>query len=180
MKRFVRWAIAAVVVATSVLGCATAPQVTKGASNYLQKGMTSAKFRGNDFYMVIGDTDLYSYGWFGDLQPSGHTVEVAAVVQADKDTGEILKIATLQSGYPGGTTVDGTPSGLADLRGGISVIDSQPYPRWLDAIQAMRSAIVTLNTYTTFASSEDGLVVVPVYRGWIWWGWGWGGHRRWR
>ena len=101
-------------------------------------------------------------------------------MKADKDTGEILKIATLQPRYSNGTTVvNDTDYGLADLRGGMSVIDSQPYPRWLDAIQAMRNAVVTLNTYTTFPGSDSdrsGLVVVAVSPVWRWWGW----HRRWR
>jgi hypothetical protein len=178
MKSFVRWALVTTVVVIALLGCATAPQITKGASNYLQKGVVSAKFKGNDFYMVIGEVDLYQYGVFGNLQPSGQTVEVAAVVQADKDTGEILKIATLQSSYSSGITVaNGANYGLADLRGGISVIDSQPYPRWLDAIQSMRNAIVEMNTYTTFAGSDQsGLVVVAVSPRWFWWG----PHRRWR
>ncbi len=177
MTSFVRWALVTSVVAIALLGCATTPQITKGTPNYLQKGMVSARFRGDDFYMVIGDVDLYTYGLFGDLQPSGRTVEIAAVVQTDKDTGEILKIATLQSGYSNGITVENSVPGLADLRGGISVIDSQPYPRWLEAIKAMRTAIVEMNTYTTFAGSDQsGLVVVAVSGGWPWWGW----HRRWR
>ena len=71
MKHFLRWALITTVVAIGVLGCATAPQVTKGASNYLQKGTTSAKFIGNDFYMVIGEVDLYQHGLFGDLEPTG-------------------------------------------------------------------------------------------------------------
>jgi hypothetical protein len=178
MKRDARWALLSTLVLITLLGCATTPLIRKGASNYLETGMVSAKFKGNDFYMVIGDVDLYHYGLFGDLQSSGQTVEVAAVVQADGGTGEIMKIATLQSRYSSGTTVaNGTGYGLADLRGGISVIDSQPFPRWLDAIQAMRNAIVQMNTYTTFAGSDQsGLVVVAVSPSWRWWGW----HRRWR
>jgi len=180
MKSFVERALLTTVVAIALAGCATAPQITTGAANYLQKGMVSPKFQGNEFYMVIGEVDLYGYGLFGDLQPSGQTVEVAAVVQADKDTGEILKIATLQSRYSNGVlTANGAGYGLADLHGGISVIDSQPYPRWLDAIASMRKAIVEMNTYTTFAGSDHGgLVVVAVSPRWMWWGWSW--HRRWR
>ena len=180
MKRLIERALLTTAVAIALVGCATAPQITKSASNYLQKGMVSPKFQGNEFYMVIGDVDLYGYDLFGSLQPSGQTVEVAAVVQADKDTGEILKIATLQSRYPNGSvTASAADDGLADLRGGISVIDSQPYPRWLDAIKSMRNAIVEMNTYTTFADSDqNGLVVVAVSPRWVWWPWRW--HRRWR
>lgn len=180
MKKLVERVLLTAAVAIALVGCATAPQIGKGASNYLQKGTVSEKFQGNEFYMVIGEVDLYGYGLFGNLEPSGQTVEVAAVVQADKDTGEILRIATLQTRYPNGSvTANGTDYGLADLRGGMSVIDSQPYPRWLDAIKSMRDAVSEMNTYTTFAGSDQsGLVVVAVSPRWVWWPWGW--HRRWR
>ena len=36
--RFIRRAIVTFVITIALLGCAAAPQVTKGASNYLQKG----------------------------------------------------------------------------------------------------------------------------------------------
>ena len=68
---------------------------------------------------------------------------------------------------------------LSDLRGGMSVIDLQPYPRWLDAIQAMRDAIAKLSTYTNFAGGDQpGIAVVAVSPGWWWWGWGHFPHYR--
>lgn len=130
--------------------------------------------------MVIGEVDLYHYNLFGNLKPTGQTVEIAAAVQADKDTGEILRIATMQGKDSEGlTVVDGGSYALADLRGGMSVIDAQPYPRWLDAIQAMRNAIRDLDTYTQFTGDDQsGPVVVAVAPGWWWWGWGGYGRRR--
>src|SRR5271157_5627667 len=123
-----------------VIGCATEPQITKRSSNYLQKGSVSAKFVSNEFYMVVGEVDLYHYNVFGNLEPSGRTVEIAAAVQADKETGQILRIATMQPDDSEGVTVaNGSNYALADLRGGISVIDIQPYPRWLGAVQSMRN-----------------------------------------
>ena len=192
MNRFVSKVLLMTIAVLGLIGCATMPQITKGTSNYLQKGMVSAKLQGNDFYMAIGEADLYSYGLFGDLKPSGKTVEIAVVIQADKDTGEILKIATMQSNSAstaavsssdlqnGVTVANGANYVLADLRGGISIIDIQPYPRWLDAIQAMRDAIAKLSTYTNFAGGNPpGPAVVAVPPFLPWWHWG-GRHNRWR
>jgi hypothetical protein len=188
MKRPLFWGFLMAIFALAAAGCATAPQVTKGASNFIQKGTVSPKLKGNDFYMAIGEADLYTYGIFGGLTPSGKTVEIAVVIQADKDSGEVLKIATMQSNegvsaedsQNGVTVANGAKYVLADLRGGMSLIDVQPYPRWLDAIQAMRDAIAKLSTYTSFAVSEQSdssPVVVAVSAGWGWgWGWGWWGH----
>ena len=97
MHKLVFKAFLTTIVMLALFGCATTPQVTKGASNYLQLGTASAKLKGNEFYMAIGEVDLYTYSLFGALRPSGKTVEIAAVIQADKDTGEVLKIATMQS-----------------------------------------------------------------------------------
>ncbi len=164
-SRFVWKGLAAVAFVLALLGCATVPQITKGATNYLQNGSVSATLKGNDFYMAIGDVDLYHRDLFGALKPSGTTVEIAVAIEADKETGEVLKIATLQpsggglvddsaaSAQNGMTVASGGRDVLADLQGGISVIDIQPYPRWLDALQAMRDAISKLSTYTDFALS---------------------------
>ena len=185
MNRFIRKALLTAIVALSIVGCATAPQITKSSPNYLQKGIASAKLQGNDFYMAVGEVDLYNYGGlFGNLQPSGQTVEIAVVIQADKDSGEVLRIATMQSNNTsaasdsssdlqnGVTVANGANYVLADLRGGISVIDIQPYPRWLDAIQAMRDAISKLSTYTTYASIDQrDTIIVAVAPAWPWWGW---------
>jgi hypothetical protein len=187
MSRSVCKALLAALAMLAIAGCATTPEITKGSSNYIQKGTVSAKLKDNDFYMAIGEVDLYRYGVFGNLKPSGQTVEIAVVIQADKDTGEALRIATMQSntsgadaGSPNGVTVaNGASYVLADLRGGISLIDIQPYPHWLDAIQAMRKAITDLSTYTTYAGTDKGgTVVVAIAPGWPWWGGGGYWHRR--
>ena len=65
---------------------------------------------------------------------------------------------------------------LADLRGGISVIDVQPFSRWLDAIQAMRNAITQLDTYTQFAEGNYQSAPLVVAIAPTWW-WGWRGYR---
>lgn len=158
----------------AITGCATMPQISKGAPNYLQTGMTSATLKGNDFYMAIGEVDLYGHDIFGNLNPTGKTVEIAVVIQADKDTGEVLKIATMlpvDGRAADGSSVeiqngpfDGPDSKTLDeLRGGISVIDIQPFPRWLDAIQAMEDASSKLRSYTvgtTMNAETDSTVVV--------------------
>jgi hypothetical protein len=153
--------------------------------------MASAKVKGNEFYMAIGQVDLYKYGFWGNLKPSGKKVDIAVVIQADADTGQILRIATLQpqdsegsgrsSRYENGVAVNnGSPFGLGDLRGGISVTDIQSYPRWLDALDAMKKAIADLSTYTNYASDTgNGRYIVAVepvigFR----FGWGWGRHHR--
>lgn len=183
MNRFICKALLATIVLLVLVGCATM-QIRKDTSNYLQKGMVSAKLQGNDFYMAIGEVDLYDYGLFGNLKPSGQTVEIAVAIQADKDRGEVLRIATMQSSnssdIQNGVTVAGGASYvLSDLRGGMSVIDIQPYPRWLDAIQAMRNAITDLSTYTTFGSYQGG-PSVAVYPGWLWGGFWHRHYRDWR
>jgi hypothetical protein len=183
MNRFICKALLTTIVLLVLVGCATM-QIRKDTSNYLQKGMVSAKLQGNDFYMAIGEVDLYDYGLFGNLKPSGQTVEIAVAIQADKDRGEVLRIATMQSSNSsdiqnGVTVVGGASYVLSDLRGGMSVIDIQPYPRWLDAIQAMRNAITDLSTYTTFGSYQGG-PSVAVYPGWSWGGFWHRHYRDWR
>jgi hypothetical protein len=191
MNRFFCKAALTTIVVLAIIGCATTPQITKSSPNYLQKGMVSAKLQGNDFYMAIGEVDLYHYGSFGGLEPSGQTVEISVVIQADKDTGEVLRIATMQSNktaagssadFQNGVTVaNGADYVIADLRGGISIIDIQPYPHWIDAIQSMRNAITELSTYTTFAGGDQSSpVVVAVAPVWPWWGWRNFWHRRYR
>ncbi len=185
-------AIATLALTGALVGCASAPSIAKGSSNYLQKGMTSASLKGNDFYMAIGDVDLYGYGLFGGMQPSGKTAEIAVVIQADKDSGEALKIATMQtnqdasangSDYANGAAVaSGSPYVLADLHGGISIIDIQPYARWLDAVSAMKDAIAKLSTYTNYGVNDQGILAPVVVTGVgvdFGWGWGWGFPHRW-
>ena len=100
-------------------GCATITQANKVSASYMHKGSVSEKLKGNDFYMAIGETELLKYDWLGNLKPSGKTVEVAVVIQSDKETGEVLRIATLQP------KVKGEPA-VTDFREGISIIDLQP------------------------------------------------------
>jgi hypothetical protein len=195
MKRQLGWLGLAPIALFALASCATVrPTVVKGASNYIEKGMISARTKGDEFYMAIGQVDLYERGFWGQLRPTGKTVDIAAVIHSDKDTGEVLRIATLQPQDP---DIDGSPSSyqngvtatggfvnagatytLADLRGGISIIDLQAYPHWLDALDAMKKAIKELSTYTSYAVSEDRsfVAVVPWPRvemgfGLGWWGW---------
>ncbi len=79
---------------------------------------------------------------------------------------------------------------LADLRGGISIIDLQPYPHWLDAVEAMKGAIAKLGTYTNYAVNGQGVLApivvtggVGIDFGWPMWIYRdrWNGHyHRWR
>lgn len=172
MTKTIFRALTVAIAIMATIGCATAPSIVKGSSSYVQKGSSNATLKGNEFYMAVGDVDLYDYGVFGGLQPTGKTAEIAVVIQADKDTGEALKVATMQynpnpygSNYTNGIAVaPGDAYVLADLHGGISIIDVQPYARWLDAVDAMKSAIAKLSTYTNFAVNGQGLlapIVVP-------------------
>jgi len=134
MMRNIERAVLALSIIFVATSSATASQVLANASDFLQTGMASDRFKGNEFFMVVGEVHLYQYDRLsGTLEPTDQTVEIAAVVQAEKDTGKILRIAT-----------DGSRQVLVDLRGGISVIDVQPYPHWRDAVQAMRDAIIKL------------------------------------
>ena len=178
MKGHVASALIAAFGALVVIGCASAPKTIAGSSEFLQKGMASPRLKGNEFYMVIGEVELYSEGFFGGLSPTGKTAEIAAVIQSDEDTGEILRIATARPGGP----VSGD-SDLADLRGGISIIDAQPYPRWLDAIGAMRDAFAKLDPQVDFIASDKGRAAPDFAVVGVGWGWGRPGffhHRHWR
>lgn len=96
-----------------------------GCANHLQNGEMSAKFTGNDFYMVIGKVDLYDYNIWGNIRPTGETVEIAVAVQAVKDSGKILRIATLQSKNADGVAGSGGDNYiLADLRVGYRLSTS--------------------------------------------------------
>jgi len=181
--------LAAMLIVLAAAGCATVPDVKKGSNQYLEKGMSSPRLRGGEFYMGIGEVDLYGSSLLGGLRPTGKTVEIAVAIQADKDSGEALRIATLQrkgaEDYDAGGPNDailanGNSYVLADLRGGISLIDVQSYPRWLDAIGAMKDAIGRLSTYTDFMESRGdtrAVVAVRVEPAFAWaWGWGWPRH----
>src|SRR5271169_1535017 len=118
MNGFVGKAFLATLAMLAIAGCATTPEITKGSSNFIQKGTVSAKLKDNDFYMAIGEVDLYRYGLFGNLVPSGQTVEIAVVIQADKDTGEALRIATMQ---------ENTSGAAADSQNGVTLADGANY-----------------------------------------------------
>lgn len=72
--------------------------------------------------MAIGDADPYYYDLFGILKPSGQTVEIAVVIQADKDTGEVLKIATMQSNNSSTAACSSS-----DLQNGVTVANGDNY-----------------------------------------------------
>ena len=167
MMRNIERAVLALSIIFVATSSATASQVLANASDFLQTGMASDRFKGNEFFMVVGEVHLYQYDRLsGTLEPTDQTVEIAAVVQAEKDTGKILRIAT-----------DGSREVLVDLRGGISVIDVQPYPHWLDAVQAMRDAIIKLNTYTRFAPGDESATFIVAVNPRTWWPWH--SHRYW-
>jgi hypothetical protein len=165
------WFFGVLIAAAGLAGCASLPpRVARGSSNYLEKGMISERTKGGEFYMAIGQVDVYRYNFLGNPVPSGKTVDLAVVIQADKDSGQVQRIATLQprnpddSGsplnYENGVTLNGdSPYILGDLRGGISITDIQAYPRWLDALNAMRKAIADLGTYTNYDLDERHYLV---------------------
>ena len=161
-----------------IAGCSTVPQAVKRSSNYLEKGIVSSRTKGNEFYMAIGQVDLYERGFWGNLKPRGRTVEIAVAIQADKDTGQVLRIATIQPQAPdeigrssdyqnGAILVAGSPFALGDLYGGIAVTDMQPYPRWLDALVAMKKAIADLGTYSTYGIDDRHFVIAVVNEPWL-------------
>ncbi len=158
--------ISLVFAAVVLAGCASMPVVSTRPSNFLDVGVVYSKFAGNTFYMATGQVDLYKYGFWGDLQKTGKKIDMAVVIQADPDTGQVQRIATLQ---PDGVT----GQYVGDLKGGILLTDYQPYPHWLDAIASMEAAVNKLNpvsaNYGSVTQTNGTVVFVaapPV------WGWG--------
>lgn len=171
----VRTASLALIAALLVTSCASTPPAGKESADYVRKGTVSQRFAGNEFYMAIGAVPLYKYDFWGNLEPTDQTTEIAAVVQADKTSGEVLRIASA-----GSASGDGA---ISDLRGGLSLIDAQSYPSWLEAIDAMRQAMDKLDPHTRLV--EDGVVsdaplVAVMDFGWAWPWYPYPSHRHFR
>jgi hypothetical protein len=156
--------------AVILAGCASLPPETPHPSNFLDVGTVYPKFAGNTFYMATGQVELYKYGFWGDLQKTGKKIDMAVAIQADPDTGQVRRIATLQ---PDGIT----GQYVGELKGGILLTDYQSYPHWLDAIAGMEAAVNKLNPVSAHYGSvrqTNGTVVFvaapPV------WGWGYRYH----
>jgi hypothetical protein len=150
-----------------LLSCASTPEITRGSANFIKIGTVSAKLRGNSFYVALGQANLYKAGLFGVWHPTGQAVDIAVAIQADPDTGEVERIVTVQSknrGLEGGDPEDWQNNAtvairsaysIGDLRGGFSITDLQPYPKWLDALDAMQQDLVKLNAVVASTYHED-------------------------
>lgn len=175
MKLFV-----ALVFVLPLVGCATMEAVVEGSPNYLKVGSVDANLSGHRFYMAIGSVNLYRRGSFGGVTPTGEVVESPAAIETDLDTGKVLRIVTLQpvaqrtsstSSTFGAVTTTTTTSQryeLGALVGGISVIDIHHYDTWLDALEALRTAMEQIGASGNFRVESLGtvsstIVVPPVY-----------------
>jgi hypothetical protein len=168
--------IAMFLVATLLLmACATAPQAVVGDSlGYIEKNMTSPMVKGGEFYMATGQVNIYNDTFLVNPKPTGRKVDIAVAIQADAATGKVLRIVAIQPVTPGavpnpvvyndGTSIFGnSPYTIGDLRGGIVVNDIQPFPHWVNAIDAMRKAMITLGTFDTYAN-VNGQALAPLDR----------------
>ncbi len=142
-------------------GCATTAQITRGSTDYISVGTVSEKLRGHDFYLAIGDVDLYRHNWVGKTVPTGHTAEAAVAVQVNGGTGQVQKLVTLQpaAGAPtdwmNAAAVAGSgPYAVGDLVGGVSVIDIQPHATWLETLQELQKATTTLQSSAANAAAR--------------------------
>ncbi len=169
MNRYTRISLLSFVALVVASGLAFAQAQTDNPAT-LQVGAVSPKLVGGEFYVGTGTVDLYNDSLFGGLKPSGQSVQVTVAIQANKDTGEVLKISTLRSKdlvtvvAQGGTVwediLGGGPYIQSNLHGRIAVSDVQSSPTWQDAINAVNGAIQKGGTYTAFmASAKDGSVV---------------------
>jgi len=151
--------------AVVLAGCASMPVASTRPSNFLDVGAVYSKFTGNTFYMATGQVDLYKYGFWGDLQKTGKKIDMAVAIQADPDSGQVQRIATLQ---PDGVT----GQYVGELKGGILLTDFQPYPHWLDAVSAMEAAVSKLNpvsaSYGSVTQSNGAVVFVSSPPVWLW------------
>jgi hypothetical protein len=170
--------LALILLAVLFVGCASMPEETH-PSNFLDVGKIYPKFRGNTFYMATGQVELYKYGFWGNLEKTGRTIDMAVAIQADPDSGEVQRIAALQPTDAYNGIIGRAGYSVSDLKGGILLTDFQPYPHWLDAITSMEAAVDKLNPampdYGTVAQSNGTVVFIegpPVYA----WGWGWRYH----
>jgi hypothetical protein len=142
-------------------GCATTSQITKGSAEYLAPGVVDEKLKGHNFYLAIGDVDLYRHNWVGKVVPTGHTAEAAAAVQVNSATGQVQKLVTLQptidapSDWLNAAAVaGGGPYAVGDLVGGMAVIDIQPHATWLETLEARQKATKTLESADVNAAAR--------------------------
>lgn len=163
--------------------CATSPAVLQGSPDYLTVGSVKSNLKGSDFYMAIGNVNLYRHRAFGGVTPTGRSAESAASLQVDRATGRVERIVTLQAVAKQITTTSTTLNTvttivendrsyvLGELIGGISVIDIHPYPTWLDALTAMRKATDALGESGNFRVSTQNNVTTtilpPPFFGWF-------------
>jgi hypothetical protein len=151
----------------ALTGCATlSPQIAKSSADYLSVGVASDRLKGNTFYLVVGEVDLYRLK-AGTPVPTGRTAEAAVAVQADKETGLVQRLVTLQ---PAGRRASRLLNAAAvtggvgytpgDLVGGISAIDVQPQTTWLKALDAMRNAA---NLIAASATAPNVVITGPIF-----------------
>lgn len=157
MKGRVLWWLSLV-----LFGAWSATAYAQSYTGYLQVGSVVGELAGHRFYVATGEVHLYRVGYLGNQSDTGQQVESAAAVRVDSATGRVLKIVTLQPNGSGGsgtgssaensaTVAGGQEYVVSDLLGGIQVSDIEPYGTWLDAIQAMKQAIVQLNAVGQFS-----------------------------
>ena len=162
-----------------LFGAAALPLFAQSSLGYLEQGMVSAQLSGHSYYVAMGEVNLYRVGFLGSQASTGQTVESAAAIRVDKNTGKIERIVTLQPNVRGTQTSghsaqdnSATAAGSAryvigDLIGGITVADIEPYGTWLDALRAMRQAITELRVVGQFPgpAQQDASQVPPVVVG---------------
>lgn len=167
-------------------GCATVPRIVQGSPNYLAVGAVRSNLVGNSYYMAIGDVNLYRPRAFGGIAPTGATGESAVAIQVDQTIGRVQRIVTLQpylqqqetAGAVGTVIVTNTTRlRLANLIGGISLIDIHHYATWLAAVKAMRAADAALGTSGNFRPAPGSSVSVTVAAPPVYWWLPWP-HRR--
>ena len=129
-----------VIVLALTVGCATISK--ENSKNYMEKGMAVYQLKGHKYYYASGEVNLYLAG----LVPT-RKVETSVALLVDENTGEILKIKTLQpagretatartTGDVNATTyiTGGYKYRLGDLVGGISVYDIRYTDSWDEAL----------------------------------------------
>lgn len=168
------------VVLVILTGCASTPPMARPA-NFLDVGTTYPRFQGNSFYMATGQVELYKYGLWGTLEKTGKLIDMAVAVQVDPASGTVQRIAALQptDAYYGVAGRAGYSVG--ELTGGLLLTDFQPYPHWLDAVDAMEAAVEKLNPaapdYGTAAQANGTVVFIAPPPAPLYYDWGWRYHR---
>jgi hypothetical protein len=139
MKRL--WRLVAVLFVLALLaGCAT---VGKDSKNYLEKGMVVDQLKGHRYFYASGEVNLYAFLGLVAIR----SAETSVAILADENTGEILKIKTMQrAGQETATArttgdinatitiVGGYKYKLDDLKGGISYYDIHFTDSWEQAL----------------------------------------------